>query len=222
MSPIRKAAAWLADYVYAGWCQLREVGSHSKSQDFLEGHLASVLILPGVYERWRFMLPLIRELHGRGHPVHIIDGLRDNRAPVSTGAQLTDAYLAEHDLYNVVIVAHSKGGLIGKHVMSFGESEGRVRTMVAIATPFGGSRYARYFFNQTMRAFRSDDGTIALLTGTPAVNGRIVSVFARFDPHIPEGSELVGARNVCIDGSGHFRILKHPDTRAEVLRVAAE
>lgn len=222
MSPLQKAVAWLADYVYAGWCQLRGFGSRSKAQDFREGRLDPVLILPGVYERWQFMLPLIRELHEEGHPVHILDGLRDNRDPVSTGSLLADTYLNGHDLRNVVIVAHSKGGLIGKHMMSFGESAGRVRTMVAIATPFGGSRYARYFLNRTMRAFRSNDETLALLTGAAAVNGRIVSVFARFDPHIPEGSELAGARNVRINGSGHFRILKHPATRAEVLRVAAE
>lgn len=222
MSPLYKASAWFADYVYAGWCQIRGYVSRSKANDFHEGDLAPVLILPGVYERWQFMLPLIRELHKQGHPVHIVDGLRDNRAPVAIGARVADDYLAECDLHDVIIVAHSKGGLIGKHMMSFGESAGRVRTMVAIATPFGGSRYASFFAGRTMRAFRSDDETIALLTGTPAVNQRIVSVFARFDPHIPESSELTGARNVRIAGSGHFRILKHPDARAEVLRTVTE
>ncbi len=222
MSPLYKAAAWLADYVYAGWRQLRGWVSLSKAEEFLEGELAPVLVLPGVYEHWRFMLPLIRELHGQGHPVHIVDALRDNRAPVVAGARIADDYLAERDLHDVVIVAHSKGGLIGKHVMGFGESADRVRTMVAIATPFAGSRYAHYFVGRTMRDFRSDDETITLLTGTPAVNQRIVSVFARFDPHIPESSELAGARNVRIAGSGHFRILRHPDARAEVLRVVAE
>lgn len=222
MSSVYKAAVWLADYAYAGWRQLRGSVSFSKAHGFRDGHLAPILILPGVYERWQFMLPLIRELHQQGHPVHTVDALRDNRTSVSSGAEVVHAYLSEHNLHNVVIVAHSKGGLIGKHVMGFGAASTRVRKMVAIATPFGGSRYARYFFTRTMRAFRADDETIVLLTGTPAANERIVSVFARFDPHIPEGSALAGARNVCIEGSGHFRILKHPETRAEVLRVATE
>lgn len=222
MNHVHKAAAWYADYVYAGWCQVRGFFSRRKASDFRSGDLAPVLVIPGVYERWGFMLPLIRELHELGHPVHVLEALGDNRMEVTAGAQVADTYLAEHGLRNVVIVAHSKGGLIGKHVMGFGVSSGRVRAMVAIATPFGGSRYARYVLGRTLRAFRSNDETISLLTGTPTANERIVSVYGRFDPHIPESSELAGARNVLIEGSGHFRILKHPDTRAEVMRVAAE
>lgn len=221
MNLVQKAVAWYADYVYAGWRQVRGFFSRRRAADFFGGDLAPVLIIPGVYERWQFMLPLIRELHEHGHPVHVIEVLRDNRLPVTAAAQLVDDYIAGHDLRDVVIVAHSKGGLIGKHVMQFGASAGRVRAMVAIATPFGGSRYARLFLSPTLRAFRADDETLVLLAGTPATNDRIVSVYGRFDPHIPETSELAGARNVLIDGSGHFRILRHPDTRAEVLQVAA-
>lgn len=219
MNPLHKAVAWYADYVYAGWRQFRGFLSRHGASGFLSGSLTPALIIPGVYERWHFMLPLIRELHEGGHPVHVVDALSNNRLAVTEGAQIVDAYLTEHDLQNVVIVAHSKGGLIGKHVMEFGESSGRVRAMVAIATPFSGSRYAQFVLGRTLRAFRSDDETIALLSGTPAANERIVSVYGRFDPHIPESSELAGARNVLIDGSGHFRILRHPDTRAEVMRV---
>lgn len=49
--------------------------------------------------------------------------------------------------------------------------------------------------------------TIVGLAGQSGVNARIVSVFGEFDPHIPEGSELPGARNVRLDTGGHFRIL---------------
>ena len=40
-----------------------------------------------------------------------------------------------------------------------------------------------------------------------SVNGRIVSVFGHFDPHIPDGSALDGATNVLVPASGHFRVL---------------
>ena len=49
-------------------------------------------------------------------------------------------------------------------------------------------------------------------------NKRIVSIYGMFDPHIPEGSSLDGARNVQIPSSyGHFRPLKNPDVLREVL-----
>ena len=221
MRLIRQAAWWLADYLYAGWRQLAAICSRADPSALTTGGGAPVLVIPGVYEPWRFMLPLIRDLHRRGHPVHVIEPLRGNRVPVAAGARLVDEYLAARDLRGVVIVAHSKGGLIGKHLMSFGASAHRVSAMVAISTPFGGSRYARFMLGSTLRAFSPRDATLAILARTLDVNSRVASVFPSFDPHIPEGSELAGARNVRVETGGHFRILAHPRTIAEVRRVAA-
>lgn len=223
MSVARKAAWWIADYAYAARRQVDAHLSRAAARDFRGGDPAAapVLVVPGVYEPWRFMLPVIRDLHERGHPVHIVDPLRNNRVPVTEGARLVDAALAEHDLADAVIVAHSKGGLIGKHVMAFGAEARRVRAMVAVASPFGGSSYARYLIGPTLRAFSPTDATVMRLASSLEANARITSVFARFDPHIPEGSELEGATNVRVETGGHFRILAHPRALDEIRRVAA-
>lgn len=221
MKLLRRQLARLADYVYAGWRQLRGMLSRAQPGVFHTGHLAPVLVIPGVYERWQFLLPVIRELHGAGHPVHVVSALGSNRAPVPECAAHVTAYLVEHDLHAVVIVAHSKGGLIGKQVMGFGEEADRVRQMVAVATPFGGSRYANLMLGRTLRAFRPANETLVLLAGALTANTRIVSVYPRFDPHIPDGSALAGAQNVVVQASGHFRVLTHRETRAEILRAAA-
>jgi pimeloyl-ACP methyl ester carboxylesterase len=222
MSTLRKAAWWVADYTYAGWWQLRAFATRPDPRAFLSGDGAPVLIIPGVYESWRFLLPLIRDLHGRGHPVHVVDPLRNNRVPVTAGAELVEEYLAARDLERVTVVAHSKGGLIGKHIMAFGAGSQRIRAMVAVAAPFGGSRYARYLLSPVLRSFSPRDVTLQRLAGDARANARIVSVFARFDPHIPEGSELMGARNVRVETGGHFRILTHPSAVAEIRAVCGE
>lgn len=72
----------------------------------------------------------------------------------------------------------------------------------------------------SLRAFRSGDATMRALAAAAEVNVRIVSVYADFDPHIPEGSELAGARNVRLDTGGHFRVLADPRVIAEVVRAA--
>ncbi|WP_449278981.1 esterase/lipase family protein [Leucobacter sp. GX24907] len=220
MNVARKAAWWVADYLYAARWQVLAFIRRPDPRSFMDGDRAPILILPGVYEPWRFMLPLIMDLHSSGHPVHVLDPLRNNRLAVAEGAEIADNYLSTHDLDGAVIVAHSKGGLIGKHVMSFGISASRIRMMVAIATPFNGSRYARFLLGPTLRAFSPRNSTVALLTRSLDANARIVSVFPHFDPHVPESSNLVGAKNVQIETGGHFRILKHPRTIAEVLRAA--
>lgn len=220
-TPLRKGMWWAADYLYAGWRQVRSAFSRHRAGAFASGHRSPILVIPGVYEPWRFMLPLIRELHELGHPVHVIEPLRNNRIPVPSGARLAHDYIAARELRDVVIVAHSKGGLIGKHVMSFGDAGHRIRTMVAIAAPFGGSRYAALLPGRTLRAFRPNDATLQELAAAHDPNPRIVSVYAAFDPHIPGGSELDGAVNVLVETGGHFRILAHPHTRRIVREVAA-
>lgn len=216
---LQKLRWWIADYAYAVWWQARALFSRERADSFVSGDRAPVLILPGVFESWRFMLPIVRELHAAGHPVHVVDPLRNNRMPVAAGARIVEQYLVEHDLGSVCIVAHSKGGLVGKHVMALSPAGIRVAAMVAIATPFGGSRYARFLLGSTLRAFSVNDPTVRQLMVAAESNTRIVSVYAEFDPHIPDGSELVGARNVRIDTGGHFRILTRPETLAEIRRA---
>lgn len=217
---IRRLGWWIGDYAYAVTWQVRAFVDHTDPARYRSGSLAPVVMIPGVYESWRFLQPLAAALHDRGHPVHVIDPLRDNRLPVTAGAKLVSDYLTAQDLHGVVIVAHSKGGLIGKHAMAIGQAADRIRGMVAVATPFTGSMYARLMLTPTLRSFSPSDATILALARETAVNARIVSVYGRFDPHIPGGSELSGAENVLLETGGHFRILAHPRVIAEVAAMA--
>lgn len=211
---------WIADYAYALYWQVRAAFDRADAGSFTSGTAAPIVILPGVYETWRFMQPLITALHARGHPVHVLDSLRHNRAPVAEAAQLMAEFLEARQLTDALVVAHSKGGLAGKMTMA-GPAGFRVRAMVAVATPFGGSRYARMLPVRTLRAFSPSDPSILDLGRHIEENARIVSIYAGFDPHIPEGSELPGAKkNVRLDSGGHFRVLADPRVLAEVAALA--
>ena len=218
--PVRNALWWVADYAYAVTWQVRAFFSRTGPASFGSGDRQPVVVLPGIYETWRFMQPLITELHERGHPVHVVAALGRNRWPVPRGARHVADYLRENELRDVILVAHSKGGLVGKQVMTDAELAPRVRGMVAVASPFGGSFYGRLMLVPSLRAFSPSAPVIRALTRELVPNERIASVYGRFDPHIPGGSELAGARNVRLDTGGHFRILAHPRVVAEVERVA--
>lgn len=221
MRAFRIAGWWARDYAYALYWQARAIIARTDAASFRSGAATSIVVIPGVYETWRFMQPLIRALHGRGHPVFVVDALSWNNRPVVEAAELVSAFLAEHELSDVVLVSHSKGGLIGKYVMSVGSEAARVRSMLAVAAPFGGSVYARFMVLPSLRIFSPKDATILALAHDESVNARIVSVYGEFDPHVPAGSELVGAKNVRLDTGGHFRVLAHPRVLAE-LAVLAE
>ncbi|RXR26368.1 alpha/beta hydrolase [Oerskovia turbata] len=169
-----------------------------------------VVLVPGVYEPWHFLLPLATLLHDAGVAVHVLPELRDNRRPVTEGAVLLRRYLRERDMRDVVVVAHSKGGLIGKLAMVHESPDRRISSMIAINTPFAGSAYARWFVTPAVRAFIPSDATIVALSAERAVNERITSVHSHWDPHIPAGSTLDDAHDVVLDTPGHFRPLADP------------
>lgn len=203
----RRARWWVEDYAYAGYWQLRSAVSHAKPGDYRHGSGRPVLVIPGIYENWQFMRPLIDALHTSGHPVHVVTLLRYNRRPVQEAARMVADYIAGHNLRDAAIVAHSKGGLIGKYAMLKLDTDLRIARMIAICSPFSGSRYARFAPARSLRAFAPNDVTTRLLARERRLNGRITSVFGRFDPLIPEGSVLPGARNIQLDVGGHFRII---------------
>lgn len=175
------------------------------------GELRPVVLVPGVYETWHFLRVLGDALHRAGHPVHTVPGLGYNRLPIPASADVVAARIAELDLRGVALVAHSKGGLIGKLAMSR-DSDGRIDRLIAVATPFGGSRMARYTPWATMRTFLPTHDVIRTLGSARELNARVTSIYPRFDPNIPEGSMLDGATNIEIPVVGHFRILDEPAT----------
>jgi pimeloyl-ACP methyl ester carboxylesterase len=214
MTVLRRLAWRAADYAYAVDRQVRGLLSRTTPGSYTDPHPArrpAVLLLPGVYESWRFLEPLARDLFRHGHPVHVVAPFGFNRGSIPDMADLAAAALRDEDLRDVVIVAHSKGGLIGKSVMGRADVRERVLGMIAVNTPFSGSPYARLLPLRSVRAFLPDDEVLTALSAQRADNGRIVSVATSFDPHIPGGSALPGARLVRLATPGHFRSLVDPE-----------
>jgi pimeloyl-ACP methyl ester carboxylesterase len=187
------------------------------------GDRAPVVVIPGVFEGWQFMVPVATRLAREGHPVHVVTGLRVNRVPIPQAARIVRALIVERDLRGVIVVGHSKGGLIGKLLLMQSRAAGfqRVERVIALASPFSGSSYARYVPSPPLRAFRPEAPVIARLAAEADVNARITSIYPGFDAQVPEGSVLPGARNIEVPGCrGHFAILKDPDALELVVAEA--
>jgi len=211
---------WGQDYAYAAYWQVRGTLRPGRRERFESGTARPVVVIPGVWEPWGFLGPVIDALHEAGHPVHVIPALGRNSRPVPDAARTVAGFLEDHDLRDVVIVAHSKGGLIGKFVMSEVDPDDRITAMVAICTPFAGSDYARYLAMPSLRAFSPSDPTTVMLQANLETNARITTISGVFDPHIPTIVGLEGATNVTIQDGGHFRLLDQPEVIKVVLEVA--
>lgn len=224
MQLIRRAADGLVDWTHGVAWWFRAFTRRDTPDAFTEAgpdeqcHTPLVL-LPGIWERWQYLVPLARALNAEGHPVHLIPALGSNGGPLEPAARTVADFLARHDLTEVILVAHSKGGLIGKLVMLDPAVTDRVKGMVALSTPFGGSSLAWPIFARSPLGLFAPRG--AVITGLAAqreVNSRIVSLQPAHDQVIPEGSALPGARNATLEVAGHFRPLRN----AAVHRVMHE
>jgi len=203
----RRAAAWARDYA---WIVAAQAGGALRPTDpasLAQGDGAPVVLLPGIYERWGVLGALARALHGAGHPVHMVPSLGRNAGALAWSTDQVVHRVLELDLTGVVLVAHSKGGLIGKMAMADPRVADRIAGLVAVNTPFGGSVYARWFPAAAVRALAPQDPHVVALGAVDEVNPRIVSVSAPFDPHVPAGHGLDGAHLVRLPVDGHFRVL---------------
>jgi len=207
----------VADYAYVAARQVAGVVGERRPVPRGPGGRDPVVLLPGVYETWQLLAPVATALARAGHPVHAVPGLGYNRRPFAEAADRTAAFLGEADLHDVVLVAHSKGGLVGKRVM-LSSAGSRVAGMVAVATPFSGSSYARYLLGRTLRAFSPRDAALLALAAERGVDARITAVYPRFDPHVPETGRLEGGRNVELPLAGHFLPLGDPSLVEVVVR----
>lgn len=214
---------WVLDYLYVGFWQFlgffRRTDVHAFLQHSWGAHKKQVILIPGVYERWEFMKPVANVLLNAGYSVHVIEGLGYNTATVEEAAKAVEQYVAENDLKKCMIVAHSKGGLIGKYLLSFGVEKQRFAGMVALNTPFGGSRYAYLFPFATVKLFLPTSPLVEMLAKEEESNKYIYSIYGIFDPHIPDGSYLKGAHNIQLPTYGHFRIIKDVRVHEALLKA---
>jgi pimeloyl-ACP methyl ester carboxylesterase len=212
----RHVGARIVDYAWAYRVRALSLRRHDPAS-LRSGEGRPVLLLPGVYETWHFLEAAGSHLHSLGHPVHVVPVFGRNLRPIPEMAELAREYLGAAGLTDVAIVAHSKGGLIGKTLMLAEES--RISSMVAINTPFAGSAYAHLVPIRTLREFVPTHETIVNLSSSDRVNGNITSVYSSWDPIIPNGSALEGAANIELPVTGHFRILDRPDLLDAVARA---
>lgn len=242
-----KIVYWLIDYIHltrgvVAMYWHKHPPSHYL--DFILPDHTPVILLPGLLEKWGVMKNMGDYLSRQGHPVYIVPQLGYNIVNIPSAAKTVRFFLLhilpgrkhsvpflpeavqhirelvdKHNLERVVFVAHSKGGLIGKYYMVHHNRDGRVKGLVAIATPFTGSKLAKLVPHDSFREMREGEKIINDLESHHAVNHKIISIFPKFDNHIwaKDSSFLEGAENICLNTYGHHKVLFNKQTKQLIL-----
>ncbi|MDB5162734.1 MAG: alpha/beta hydrolase [Candidatus Saccharibacteria bacterium] len=213
--------SWLLDYLYVAYWQIHDFFIHENAAQYLTPASklteTPIILIPGIYENWQFMKPVAEVLYKAGHPIYIIDDLNFNTGDIEKMSELVDAFLNKSHITDCIIVAHSKGGLIGKYILANLNTHRKVKGMVALNTPFSGSLYAYLMPLKSTSIFKPNSPILGQLAANTEINKTIVSIYGLFDPHIPKGSFLQGAQNLRLSTRGHFRIMNNSSVHNAVL-----
>ncbi len=226
----REVRVWARDYGFAARMHVRsQLDPRPPRMLGMPGARVHVLMIPGVVERWHFMQPLGARLARAGHAVHFVPELGRNLRSIAESAPIVatalDRVAAAHPLARIVLVAHSKGGLIGKRLLldrARSPELAQPAGLVALATPFAGSSRARLLRGQAIREFDPTNEHLLALAAERGVDARIRVVLPDLDPHIPGNRFPEGIEGVRLRASGHFRPLATAEAgRAVVAAIAA-
>lgn len=181
-----------------------------------------VILLSGLSLKWQFMRRLGDKLSLAGHPVYIVPNLGRNFLSIPESAELVWSVMENHQLRKVIIVAHSKGGLIGKYLMIHHDKTNRIKTIITIATPFNGTTVARIVPRASFREVLPSSPIITELQKNKTVNKRIVSIAPEYDNHMrpKQSSYLEGAQNITVKVRGHHRVVLDKTVEEKVLSLA--
>lgn len=186
--------------------------------------LPTVIMLPGLATNWKFMQPLTNAIAAAGFPVAHLPQLRRVTKSSTDLAELVLRFLRTHrELGPVLLVSHSKGGLVAKRVL-LADPEARLALgAVTISAPFDGARAAR-FVDGRIHALRE---VVLMRPGTPAMlslarqtaaNSRITTVSPIIDEIVGSRGTLPGARNLAVSSIGHNLLLADPRVHRLVVR----
>lgn len=202
--------------------QVRGTRAPSREQGSREGTPLTpypVYVLAGMTQTWRVWEPLIVRLREAGCDVRPLTTLGRSLGSVADLARHVEDALVADDATNAVLVAHSKGGLVAKRVLT-GPHGARVRRVIAVGTPWSGSTLAGLApWWGPARMMNPRDAELADLAAHPEVNGRIWTVSASFDEQVPDGTSLDGARDWRLQTAGHNRLTDSDEALAAIMTL---
>lgn len=178
-----------------------------------------VLLLHGYGCNSGFWHPLRKRLRAARISHHAIDlepvfGAIDGYVPQV--AQAIEVLCKASGAAQVIIVAHSMGGLVARAAIRKHGGE-RIAKLITIGTPHAGTGLARSGVGANAREMARDANGVssnwlsALNAVTVLSPPPLVSIYSRHDNIIapPSSSHVAGARNIILDGIGHVAMGCH-------------
>ncbi|WP_020654889.1 esterase/lipase family protein [Massilia niastensis] len=224
------AEEFAASMLYSSWYMTRAV---ARTRIYPESGVPPVLLLHGYgcnSGYWSHLLPLLDAARISHASVDLepLTGDIDGYAPLVDGA--VRALCAQAGSEQVIVVAHSMGGLVARAWMRTGGCR-RVARLITLGTPHHGTSLAAFGVGANAAQMRrlgvegpESDWLRALgACEEAATRALVTSIYTHHDNIIaPQTSSVLpGARNLAFGGVGHVALGRNPRVLAAVMEEIA-
>lgn len=219
---MKEASRWFQDYIYLVRGHTRAYLHKEPPSHYLEYVVegrSPVILIPGIVAKWNFLENIGDKISLKGHPTYIVPKLGYNLIDIPHSAKIVREVIDKNGLQDVVIVGHSKGGLIGKYLMIHNNQDKRIKGLVAIATPFAGVPVVRTVPVKMFEEVSPESKLIKDMNNHTDVNSDIVTIYPVYDNLVWDimNCYLPGAKNIEIKESGHHKLLFNKDLIKKVV-----
>ncbi len=209
---MRNTVHWIIDYYYLLLGKLFMYIYKNPPKQYLNYVVKGknpIILIPGNSNKWGFLKKLADSISCLGHPVYIPDKLGLNLFDIPISAKIVREIIDENKLEKVILIGHSKGGIVGKYILMHENKDDRVNRLIAIAAPFSGTNIVNNLPYTSFKELSPKSKIIKELDSNEKVNSKITSIMPEFDNHVwhEKGSFLSGAINIKVKTKGHHKII---------------
>lgn len=221
---MKKIGHWLVDYIYMLRGQSHSYLYRNPPAHYL-GHVVElkspIILIPGLFSKWGMLSGIANNISLRGHPVYVVTALGRTTLDIPSSAKIVSDLIEQKNLRGLIIIAHSKGGLIGKYLLTYFNKEKRIKKLICISTPFAGILPAKYLKVRHFKELSTTSKIIQELNSHSEVNKIIVSVYPIFDNLLwPQSTMyLKGGTNIKVNVHGHHKILFSKEVQDKILEI---
>jgi len=178
----------------------------SYPNQYLNGSKIAICLI-GVNENWYFLKYIADILNKNEYKIIFLENY-DYSKPINKLTLIVRKYIKNNDLNNVILVGHSKGGIVARCVSnSFKNEPNRIEKVICIATPNQGTLWGYLRFSNIIELIPKSN---LLKNLNLTIDDKVFNFYPLMDNHVIPNKNLLipnSKNNVLISIVGHTRIL---------------
>lgn len=181
----------------------------SVPENWQNGDKGSVILFYGLNGHWTDLRTIGIHLNKMGYKIIVIN--YNSRNSLQNISDTFVNYINQNNLNNIVLLAHSKGGLVARNLYENSTLKYRISKCILISTPNNGTVIG-YLGAISLNELKPNSKFISDLNAKSKRNSEIYNFYSKFDNHIIPNRNLIldGAMNKMLNINGHTRILESP------------